>query len=265
MFTNFEGVCVGCPKGSFLSDPLSTCQSDNESLCCSSIFPSYNTSRVCRNPSRHEFGLQLTKRGPGSIYATFCPEVAQKAGSRQESPWILDVAKKLGYVTYVGEEYCYEGSPAAAHATIFPGSPDFELKRLYCRLQESRQYNFSAVGHRLCVSHRTFSGSMSTHPGFNLIHEIWHNEDLGRHPKFFYLNTMAVHESDPNSVKMVSLAEEFDGQLADFLHSMTSQQTFANTIIILRSNPRMQGTFKMPQYQLYHTISRGLSLLLLVT
>jgi hypothetical protein len=162
-------------------------------------------------------------------------------GGKLGSPWIFDVAKELGYVTYFGDEFCYEGSPFVVQNNIFPLSPDFELQRLYCRLQESHQYNFSKVGPRLCAHQNSTSGAVSSNPGFDLIREVWSIADLADTPKFVYLNAMAAHDYDPTWIKMVSVAEEYDEQLRNFLHFVTLHPSFSNTVVVVRADHGLQG------------------------
>jgi hypothetical protein len=238
MYTNLEGSCLACREGSFLSDPLSTCHSEDESLCCSNHLPSFNASRVCRDPFRYEAGLQLFRRGPGK-FATYCPTAPREAASRFQSPSMFDVAKRLGYVTFFGDEFCSKGPPRTEEKKMFPPSPDYELESLYCRLQESQHYNLSALGLQVCSSQRTRSGSATGNPGFDLVHEIWHAEDLAGSPKFVYLNAMAAKDQD---LKMIP---EYDDKLATFLHSMTSHETFSNTVIVVRSDPMLQGMLQL--------------------
>lgn len=240
MYRNLDGDCVACSKGLFLTDPLSPCQSNDEADCCTANFPTYNATRVCQDSSRTEYGLQLFRRGPRR-HATFCPVAQPKAGTKLDSPWMFDVAKRLGYVTYFGDEFCYEGSPFVAQNNIFPLSPDFELQHLYCRLQESRQFNFSAMGPRLCASQRSATGAKSMNPGFDLINEIWQSRALDEIPKFVYLNAMAAHDYDPDWIKMVAAVEDYDRQLASFLHSLVLHPHFSNSIIIVRSDHGLQG------------------------
>lgn len=240
MYTSLEGVCLACPQGSFLVDPLSTCKSDVETDCCTRDFPAINSSRTCQDPSRHEFGLQLFRRGPRR-HATFCQTNEQDTDNVLESPWLFDVAKRIGYVTFFGDEFCYTGSPFVAQNNIFPLSPDYELQKLYCRLKESRQYNFSALGPRLCASQRTGSGIKPMNPGFDLIREIWQVQELNGIPKFIYLNAMAAHDYDSNWIKMVAVADEYDKQLAEFLYGMVNHESFSNTIIVVRSDHGLQG------------------------
>lgn len=243
MFTSSTGVCLPCPQGSFLVDPLSTCTSDVDTECCTRTFPAINASRICQDPSRHEFGLQLFRRGPRR-HATFCQTNYQRTDNFLESPWAFDVAKRFGYVTFFGDEFCYLQSPFVAQNNIFPLSPDYELQNLYCRLKESRQYNFSALGPRLCASQRTGSGMKPMNPGFDLIREIWQADELKRTPKFIYLNAMAAHDYDSNWIKVIAVAEEYDGQLATFLQGMVKHESFSNTIIVVRSDHGLQGTGK---------------------
>lgn len=239
-FTSSHGECLSCPEDSFLSHPLSACTSDDASECCTNAFPSYNPSLLCKNTSRNEYGLQLFRRGPRR-HVTFCTPPSEKSERRVSNPWIFEVAKSRGYVTYFGDEFCYEGSPFVAQGNVFPLAPDFELQRLYCRLQESRQYNFTASGPRLCAAARMGSGNAPTNPGFDLIQEMWHSKELRRVPKFIYLNAMAAHDYDPNWIKMVAVSEEYDLHLKAFLRTMMSDESFSNTMIVVRSDHGLQG------------------------
>ena len=239
-FANSLRECIPCPEGSFLSDPLSECQSDDHRDCCTNTFPLYNASRICQDPSRDEFGLQLFRRGPRR-HVTYCPPREEQSTEKLESPWIFDVAKERGYVTYAGAEFCYEGSPFVVQNNVFSVSPDFELQRLYCRLQQSRQYNYSATGPRLCAYQKRRSGPDSSNPGFDLIRELWSSAALVDVPKFVYLNAMAAHDYDPNWIKMVSVAEEYDGQLQAFLQFMVLHPSFSNTVIVVRADHGLQG------------------------
>jgi len=235
-FESEAGECVPCPDGSFLVDPLSECRSDDGTECCTTVFPSWNASRICHDPSRDEYGLQLFRRGPRR-HVTYCPITE----NHYESPWIFDVAKKLGYFTYFGDEFCYEGSPFVAQNNIFPLAPNLELQRLYCRLEESRQYKFAAVGPRLCADSNLRWGAKSSNPGFDLIRELWGTPDLVRIPKLVYLNAMAAHNYDPAWMKMVSVAEEYDEQLLQFLEFIILHESFANTVVVVRADHGLQG------------------------
>lgn len=240
MFTNSEDECTPCPKGSFLVDPLSVCQANVAITCCTTSYPQYNISRMCQDPSRDEYGMQLFRRGPRR-HVTYCPLNERQAGREPASPWLFDLAKELGYVTFFGDEFCYEGSPFVAQNNIFPLSPDFELQRLYCRLQESSQYNFSALGPRLCAQRKTRWGADLLNPGFDLIRELWNTPKLADAPKFVYLNAMAAHDYDPNWIKMVAVAEEYDAQLRHFLEFLIMHPSFSNTAVVLRADHGLQG------------------------
>jgi Protein of unknown function (DUF229) len=239
-FANSVRECLPCPEGSFLSDPLSECRSDDGRDCCTTTFPLYNASRICQDPSRAEYGMQLFRRGPRR-HVTYCPPREDQSTGKFESPWIFDVAKERGYVTYAGAEFCYEGSPFVVQDNIFSVSPDFELQRLYCRLQQSRQYNFSAIGPRLCAYQKRRSGPDSSNPGFDLIRELWSAAALVDVPKFVYLSAMAAHDYDPNWIKMVSVAEEYDSQLRNFLQFIVLHPSFLNTFVVVRADHGLQG------------------------
>jgi hypothetical protein len=76
-------------------------------------------------------------------------------------------------------------------------------------------------------------------PGFDLINNFW--DAYPDAPKFAYLNAMAAHDYDDDWIKMTSVAEEYDSQLAAFLSSMISRETFQNTVIIIRADHGLQG------------------------
>src|SRR5687767_659322 len=95
MYRTENGDCEACPKGTFLADPLSPCSSDS-STCCSSNWFQWNGTHVCHDKSKLEHGLQLFRRGPGR-HTTWCPKTT-------ENPWLFDLAKSLGYITFFGDE-----------------------------------------------------------------------------------------------------------------------------------------------------------------
>ena len=236
MFTSSDGTCQACPKGTFLIDPLAGCSSPDGSTCCAGEFASYNATRICRDPHRFEHGLQLFRRGPRR-HSTYCP-AGPVDDSSVSSPWLFDVAKSLGYVTFFGDEFCYEGSPFVVQDNVFPLSPDYELQRMYCRLSESRQYNFTTLGSRLCAEQRTPQGQV-TNPGLAHVTNIWNAyPDI---PKFAYLNALAAHDYDFEWIKMIAASEAYDGELVSFLSSMFKRDNFANTLIILRADHGLQG------------------------
>ena len=236
MFTGPDGTCQTCPKGTFLIDPLAGCNSSDGSMCCTSDFASHNQTRICRDASRFEHGLQLYRRGPRR-HATYCPS-GPEDGSIVANPWLFDVTKLLGYVTFFGDEFCYEGSPFVVQNNVFPLSPDYELQHMYCRLSESRQYNFTTLGARLCADQRTPHGQV-TNPGLAQVTNIWNAyPDV---PKFAYLNAMAPHDYEFNWIKMISASEAYDGELKSFLSSMFTREDIVNTIIILRADHGLQG------------------------
>ena len=188
---------------------------------------------------------------------TWCPILNSTVGGGRTSPWIFDIAKSKGYITLFGDEFCYEGSPFVAQDNVFPLSPDFEVHRLYCRLQECRQYKFKALGPRLCARQRTLSTSDTLNPGFDLVNSYW--DAYPNVPKFAYLNAMAAHDYDDDWIKMTAVTASYDRQLAGFLSSMISRDSFENTIIIVRADHGLQGGPSTVEY------GSLLSLLLFIT
>ena len=242
MFSSMEGDCQVCPKGTFLRDPLSHCPSSNHESCCQHEFPNRNETRICSDESRFEHGLQLFRRGPRR-HTTWCSAGEGDETGAAQKPWIFDLAKANGYTTFFGDEFCYDGSPFVAQDNVFPLSPDFELHRLYCRLQECRQYKFEALGPRICARQKTNSNddkreSLDT-PGLDLIDSLW--DAYPTTPKFAYLNAMAPHDYSPEWTKMAAVAEEYDEKLATFLSSIFARESFQNTLIIVRADHGLQG------------------------
>jgi hypothetical protein len=226
---------VACPKGTYLADPLANCGPDAPA-CCTSKYAQRNETRICQDETLFEHGLQLFRRGPRR-HNTWCP-AASDTSVRVSSPWLFDVAKSLGYLTFFGDEFCYDGSPFVVQDNVFPLAPDFELQRLYCRLTENRQYNFTALGARLCADQRTIRGAV-TNPGLAHLIDIW--DAYPEVPKFAYLNALAAHDYDFEWLKMISASEVYDGELASFLAMMMARDDFANTIVVVRADHGLQG------------------------
>ena len=234
MYTTHSGTCASCPKGMFLSDPLSSCSPDASS-CCTSLFSIRNESRICHDESMLENGLQLFRRGPRR-HTTWCPiEAALPA-----SPFLFDVAKENGYVTFFGEEMCYEKSLYVTQNNVFPLSTDFDLQNIYCRLQDNQEHNGDEIfGTAFCAEQHASHGESLDNPGLDHIINLW-SEYKGV-PKFAFMNVIAPHDYSFNWMQMVSQSEAYDSKLVRFLKFMTSRENFSNTIIILRADHGLQG------------------------
>jgi hypothetical protein len=233
-----DGNCKRCPKGTFLIDPLMSCSGDGSS-CCTGKYAGFNSTRICHDTSRLENDLQLFRRGPRR-HNTFCPD-------GDSNPFIFEVAKESGYITFFGEETCYEDSIDVPQNNIFPLEPDIELQNVYCRAQE-RLFG-PVVGELInaCTAKRTLTGE-TLNPGFDHIAGIFDSyQDV---PKFALINAVAAPDDSPSSMNMISYSEAYDAQLAKFLELMTSRHDFSNTVIVLRADHRLQGGPATLEYSL---------------
>ena len=52
--------------------------------------------------------------------------------------WLFDVAERLGYITFFGEEFCYEESPYVVQSqSPFTLRVDLSLERIHCQLAKN--------------------------------------------------------------------------------------------------------------------------------
>jgi len=235
LFETEEG-CEACPAGTFPIDPLSPCSTTKVTpqKCCTDVFPSYNVTRVCRDESLFEHGLQLFRRGPRR-HTTWCP-IDAKGALFMSTPWLFDVARAKGYITYFGEEFCYDFSPYVTQDNTFPLHTDFELRNLYCRLQsclENCEGPWPPMGPHICLERD------DENPAFTQISSIW--DAYPDVPKFAFLNGIAAHDYDFEWIKMIASLEAYDIQLASFLERIVSSPSFENTIIVVRADHGLQG------------------------
>ena len=235
LFGTEEG-CEPCPLGTFPIDPLMPCNTSKATPeeCCTTMYPSeFNASRICTDDSLFEYDLQLFRRGPRR-HTTWCP-ANPKGATNKTAPWLFDVAKSLGYITYFGEEFCYDYSLYVTQDNTFPLDPDFELRKVQCRLQNCPQCEgpWPSMGPHICLDHD------NGNPAFSQISALWDAyPDL---PKFAFLNAIAAHDYNFEWIRMISGLEEYDAQLALFLESMVTRNDFDNTVIVVRTDHGMQG------------------------
>jgi hypothetical protein len=117
--------------------------------------------------------------------------------------WIFDVAKNLGYITFFGEEFCYEESPYVVQTqSAFTLDVDFSLDNLFCRLAEDwlkangkvnsgmRTYNVEYDEDDMPDS--CFDGKSRGEIALEYVAQMW--DEYDSIPKFAYLNALAAHE-----------------------------------------------------------------------
>ena len=238
--------CSPCPKGNFLKDTMKHCDIKDDGIesCCTNSFPRHDPSQICDDDSQLERNLQLFRRGPRRA-TTWCPPpTTRKQDSASLSPFLFDVAKVEGYITYFGEEFCYEDSLYVAQDNIFPLESDFLLHKAFCRIATCKNYRGPQIsennitGPYICADHETANGVNST-LAFAQISAIW--DAYPNVPKFAFLNSLAAHDYSFDWINMIAGSEEYDHHLAFFLEYMFSRNDADNTIIILRTDHGLQG------------------------
>ena len=241
-----EVGCSPCPRGTFLKDTIRRCDTKDGGVesCCTNSFPRNDPSRICDDDSRLEMNLQLFRRGPRRA-TTWCPPPkTRNQDTAGLSPFLFDVAKVEGYITFFGEEFCYENSLYVAQDNIFPLESDFLLHKAFCRIATCKNYRGPQIsgtnflGPYICADHETGNEVNST-LAFAQISAIW--DTYPNVPKFAFLNSLAAHDYSFDWINMIAGSEEYDHHLASFLTYMLSRSDADNTIIILRTDHGLQG------------------------
>jgi hypothetical protein len=181
---------------------------------------------VCEDFSVDEYGMELIKFGPGK-HVAYCPVNAT-------DPFLYDIAKKEGYLTFFGEEFCYTGSPYVVQDNIFSLDPDFALHKLFCQL-ERRSLQNSESGN--CVD--VFRGAWKYGLGLDLLTQLW--DIYGDTPKFAYLNAMAAHYYTARTSELALRSDYYDEYFARFLEHTFNRSDARETIVIVRSDHGFQG------------------------
>ena len=208
-FFGTEDGCAACPPGTFSIDPLAPCNATKATpeQCCTDSYVGWNSTRICQDDSLFENNLQLFRRGPRR-HNTWCPSDS-KHSSYKSTPWLFDVARLKGYITYFGEEFCYNFSPYVSQDNTFPLHTDYELRNVHCRLEsckENCEGPWPPMGPHLCVEHEL------ENPAFSQLGAMW--KAYPDVPKFAFLNAFAAHDLGFEWIKMISSLEAYDDQLA---------------------------------------------------
>lgn len=254
--------CLSCPPGQTLRNPSQNCITTQDAVdqCCGEDFQGMEVPG-CRLTKLPSWGLRLLKRGPLSL-STWCPAGPghysnEEAGSSEStvegnesnSPWIFDIANKLGYVTFFGEEFCADGSPFAVQESVFPTTPDISLQTLFCRLasEKARRQHLDVTSPLWGVE----LGGTPTHPepcvdgrsmqqlAFEQITQMF--DKYPDVPKLAFLNAISAHDYAIDVSRMALGAEAYDDHLSSFLNKMMSRTDSSNTVIVMRSDHGLQG------------------------
>ena len=139
-FGKVSGTCRPCPLEYVLQNPTRQCYSDayrnGREVCCTKSRINITENATCLSESNPKKGLQLYKRVKNGdlLWCPFNYKEQEKFKRNIDSPWIFDIVKELGYVTFFGkkylryekydilselfwfltlpgEEFCYEDSP----------------------------------------------------------------------------------------------------------------------------------------------------------
>jgi len=174
-------------------------------------------------------------------FETWCPQ------KDVDSPWLFDIVQELGYVTFFGEEFCYDKSPYVLQGNAFELDVDYDLKHLFCRISKGvKEVKQSKEGSLYFVDHDTskspdpcIDGRSRQELGFEYIRGIWNA--YPDTPKFAYLNSLAAHDYSLDLAYQSLGVEAYDDYLSIFLQEMLGRKDAEDTIIVLRSDHGLQG------------------------
>jgi hypothetical protein len=196
-------------------------------------------------PGIHSYERKPINTHP-HVFHTHCPE------GDIENPWLFDIAEKLGYVTFFGEEFCYTGSPYVTQGNHFELNADYDMNKLFCRLDEATKQDtniFEQTNDK--ESSIFFEQDTATNPqpcvdgrsrqefAFEYIKGIWNAyPDV---PKFAFLNSLAAHDYSIDTAYRQLGLEAYDDLISEFLKEMLSRRDAKKTVIVLRSDHGIQG------------------------
>jgi len=165
-----------------------------------------------------------------------------------DTPWLFDLAKNAGYVTFFGEEFCYEKSPYVVQDTYFETEPDYRIDKIFCRLSKAYKQltNVDATTPFWAVE---FDKSSEPQPcidgrprqqiAFEYLIKMWSTyRDV---PKVAYLNALAAHDYGVITEYHHLGSEAYDDLLAALIEVFISSNLVENTLFIIRSDHGLQG------------------------
>jgi len=163
--------------------------------------------------------------------------------------WIFAVARKLGYVTFFGEEFCYEDSPYVVQGqSVFDLDVDLSLEKIFCHLARielmfdgllNSERLFGVEYDTKNIPDACFDGKSRGDIGLELISQMW--DAYSARPKFAFLNALAAHDYSLDAAHMPLGAEKYDKAVAGFLTKIMDSNEEKETFIFLRSDHGLQG------------------------
>ena len=152
----------------------------------------------------------------------------------------------MGYVTFFGEEFCFDHSPYVTQDNIFDLNADIKVHTAHCRIAERyvMQQNLTINPKKLwgtgfhlpCVDGD--QGLEKSLISTESILQMW--SKYSDRPRFAFLNAMAAHDYAPRWEAMTQKAETYDFVLSSFLRKLLSRPGASNTIVVLRSDHGLQ-------------------------
>eukprot|EP00571_Detonula_confervacea_P000538 CAMPEP_0172318456 /NCGR_PEP_ID=MMETSP1058-20130122/34927_1 /TAXON_ID=83371 /ORGANISM="Detonula confervacea, Strain CCMP 353" /LENGTH=1694 /DNA_ID=CAMNT_0013033295 /DNA_START=295 /DNA_END=5379 /DNA_ORIENTATION=+ len=196
--------------------------------------------------------LKHYKDGP----QTHCPSGGKNSFGVDEETgvdrdhWIFEVAKNLGYITFFGEEFCYEESPYVVQTqSAFTLDVDLTPSDLFCNLAKDWLKVNGKVNHQLKtyaveydgkeIPNTCFDGKSRGEIGLEIITQMWDEYDSS--PKFAFLNALAAHDYSLNAAHASLGAENYDAVVYRFLSSIMARNDSRDTYVVLRSDHGLQG------------------------
>lgn len=163
--------------------------------------------------------------------------------------WLFDVAERLGYITFFGEEFCYEESPyVVQNQSPFTLRVDLSLERIHCQFAKnwlrangktnSDTKTWAVEYDSDDVPETCFDGMSRGEMSLEFIRQMW---DVYSEPKFAFLNVLAAHDYSIDPAHTPLSAENYDLSLYEFLSGFVTRQDARETLIVLRSDHGLQG------------------------
>ena len=164
--------------------------------------------------------------------------------------WLFDVAERLGYITFFGEEFCYEESPYVVQSqSPFTLRVDLSLERIHCQLAKnwlrangktnSEIKTWAVEFDSDDMPETCFDGRSRGEMSLEFIRQMW--DAYSDQPKFAFLNALAAHDYSIDPAHTPLSAENYDQSLYEFLSGFVTREDARETLIVLRSDHGLQG------------------------
>lgn len=202
---------------------------------------------LCNDPGALEYNLR--HRITFLNASVWCPNTSNanhNAKGSGSSHFLFDIARDMGYVTFFGEEFCFDHSPYVTQGNIFDLNADIKVHTAHCRIAERylMQQNLTINPKKLwgtgfhlpCVDGD--QGLEKSLISTESILQMW--SKYSDRPRFAFLNAMAAHDYAPRWEAMTQKAETYDFVLSSFLRKLLSRPGASNTIVVLRSDHGLQ-------------------------